>query len=203
MSTTDIDICSGALVMIGAQPITGFNEASDEARACANLYTRTLRDCLSLYHWRFATGQQQLNRLEAAPPDSNKWSAAYQLPDTALAIRTVRVNGHPIEFDRYEDNIYCNATATDEVYLEAVYQVDEQFFPPYFIRLMELKMAALLAEALAAKTDLSNNFDQKAQRQMSLAKTKDAQGRTQVRFDTTRITRRRFRNGLRSEDYYG
>jgi hypothetical protein len=203
MSVTDIDICSGALVMIGAQPITAFNEATDEARACSNLYERTLRDCLSTYHWRFATNQDQLDRKEAAPVDAQKWGAAYQLPDNVLSIRTVRVNGHPIEFDRYEDNIFCNATTSDVVILEATYQIDESKFPPYFVRLMEYKMAALLAEALAAKTDLSNNFDQKAQRHMAIAKTKDAQGRTQVRFDTSRITRRRFRNGLRTEDYYG
>jgi len=61
MSVTKIDICAQALIMIGAQPITSFEDGTTEAIACANLYENTVRDQLSRYRWRFSVGQVQLS----------------------------------------------------------------------------------------------------------------------------------------------
>lgn len=202
MAFTDIDICSRALVMIGAEPITSFTENTDEARACSNLYEQTVQSLLTSHPWRFCMGQEQVSRLSATPPDDDKWSAAYQLPSTCLHIRTVRVSGIPIPFDRYEDNIYCDAVAADEVYLDGHFRVDESFFPPYFTELLTLHIASLLAESIAAKTDLSNTLLDRSRFQRVVARNLDSQGRTASRIDTSRFTRVRFRNSHRNGDYY-
>lgn len=178
--------------MIGASPITSFTDGTTESTACANLYENVVLDQLSRYRWRFSVGQEQMSRLGSAP--STKWEAAYQLPATAIQVMSVLVNGWPIHFDRYQDKIYCDASASDEVYLEAVYRIDENFWPPYFVTLLQYQMAALLAESIGAKTELAAMFDQKAARQAAMSRNIDAQGRTAPRINTRRIINERFRN---------
>lgn len=200
MAYTDIDICSGALIMIGAEPITSLTEDTTEGKVCANLYRRTMEDLLTSHRWRFAVGQVAMSRLEDEP--DGKWDAAYQLPDDCLTPITVMIGGTVIAFDRFEDNIYCNASTSDTVVLQGIFWVDEQFWPPYFIRLAEFKLASLIAEALGSKTELANLFEDRAEKQFARGKNIDSQGRTAVRFDTSRIVRRRFRHGLYSgRDY--
>lgn len=204
MAVTDLDVCSGALVMIGAEPITSFTEDTDEARACENLYTDTKKAALSAYPWRFTQAFVALSRLTDAPT-AGRWSAAYQIPDTVLRIDTAWINGRRIEFDRYQDKLYCDATTSDTVTIEAHFDQDEQFWPPYFVQYMKIKMASLLAESVAAKTDLANTFYEKAAMAEREARNADAQGRTASRLDRGRITRRRFRTGSQyalGGDYY-
>ena len=62
--TTPLAICSAALLMIGADEISSFDETSREAKLCANLYDTTRDELLQLYPWRFAVGQMQLPKLQ-------------------------------------------------------------------------------------------------------------------------------------------
>lgn len=192
MSTTDIDICAHALVMIGANPITSFSDGTTEATACANLYETTVRDQLSRYRWRFASALVQLSRLEDEP--AARWDAAYQLPAEMLSLTSVYAFDQPIDFDRFEDRVFCDADESTEVYAEGIYRVAEQFWPPYFITLVEYQMASLLAHSVAAQVDTADWLDKKAVRQAAIARTLDAQARTAPKIDTTRLVRGRFRN---------
>jgi hypothetical protein len=198
MSVTKFDICAQALIMIGAQPITSFEDGTTEAIACANLYENTVRDQLSRYRWRFSVGQVQLSRLVTAP--STKWDAAYQLPADCLQLMTVLVNGNPVRFDRYEDRVFCDASEADVVYLEGVFRIDESYWPPYFVTLVTYAMAAILAQSVGAQENLAMMFDQKAVRQGAISRNIDAQGRTAPRIDTDRLVTVRYR-GTRRETY--
>lgn len=195
MSTTDIDICTHALVMIGANPITSFADGTTESIAAANLYETTVRDQMGRYRWRFATAQSQMSRLSDAPLSG--WDAAYQLPATMLMPITVKINDVPIDFDRFEDNIFCNATEEDTVILEGVYRVDEQFWPPYFVTLVQLALASHFALTIAAQGDLSDLIDKRALRQAAIARNLDAQARTTPRIDTGSLVRARMRGTRR------
>jgi hypothetical protein len=195
MSISAVSICQQALVMIGAQPIASLDDDTTEGIVCRSLYEATVRDELSQYRWRFATGVEQLNRLVATP--GGKWGAAYQLPPACLVPSTVYVSGNPIDFDRYEDNIYCNASVTAEVLLEGVYRVDEQFWPPYFERVIVYRLASHLAHSIAQQVDTSDLLDRRAIRHAALARNRDAQGRTATRIDTTRLVRNRSVNSGR------
>lgn len=189
MSINSVSICQQALVMIGANPIASLDDDTTEGVACRTLYEPTVRDELSQYRWRFASGIEQMSRLATGP--GTKWSAAYQLPPACLVPSTVYVNGTPIDFDRYEDNIWCNASPADEVMLEGVYRVAEQFWPPYFERLIAYRMASQLVHSIAAQVDTSDLLDRRAIRHAALARNRDAQGRTATRIDTTRLIRNR------------
>lgn len=176
MSTTAIDICAQALVMIGAAPISSFDDGTTEATVSSVLYEQTVLDHLSRYRWRFAIGLEQLSRLVDAP--AARWDAAYQLPTTCLQPLTVLVNDQPIDFDRYEDRIFCNAVEADEVFLEGVYRVNETAFPAWFATLLQLQMASHYALAIAAKPELADYLDKKALRQAAICRNIDSQART-------------------------
>lgn len=191
MSVSNISICQQALVMIGAAPISSFSDGTTESIACNTLYEDTVRDELGQYRWRFASGIEQISRLSDTP--GTKWDAAYQLPPECLVPSTVYVNGKPIDFDRYEDMIFCDAAVADEVFLEGTYRVNEQHWPPYFVRLVTLRMASLLAHSVAAQVDTAELLDRRAVRHAAMARNKDAQARTAPRIDSTRLVRERFR----------
>lgn len=189
MTFTDIDICSQALVMIGAEPISSFSDGTTESIVATTLYEATVQDTLGNYPWRFATAQAVLTRLAAEP--ETEWDAAYQLPSNILSIETVMINDNAIDFDRFEDRIFCNATETDEVILEATYRVDEQFWPPYYINYLRLRLASLFAHSVAAQTDTASMIDRKAMREGAIARNQDARSRTAPRFLTDRFIRNR------------
>ena len=63
MALSSIELCSSALIKLGADGISSFEDASAEARVAARLYP-IARDALLCAHpWSFATAQSQ-----ARPP---------------------------------------------------------------------------------------------------------------------------------------
>ena len=87
MALTSIDVCARALILIGASPITSFDDGTTEAIVADNLYQDTVRDLLSRHRWRFASSQIQMNRLVDAP--EHKWDAAYQIPAECILVHGV------------------------------------------------------------------------------------------------------------------
>ena len=190
MAFTDIDICSQALVLIGEKPITSFTDGTTPAIASENLYEATVQDLLGNYPWRFATAQAQLTRLANAP--ATEWDAAYQLPNDLLSVETVMVQDRVIDFDRFEDRLFCNATENDAVILEGTYRVAEQFWPPYFLSYLRFVLASKFAFSVAAQTETAQMFDQKAMREGAIARNRDAMARTAPKFQTDRFLTNRF-----------
>lgn len=186
MATTNIDICARALVMIGAQPITSFEDGTTEATVAANLYEDTVRDLLTRHRWGFTTGQAQLSRRTDAP--DAKWDAAYQLPANLILLHDVTVNDHAIPFRRYQNMIYCDATTTDEVFADYSFRAEEDLWPPYFVMAVELQLAAIFAYAVANQVQTADYLEKKALRQLAIAKNLDSQGQTTSKLDLNRFT---------------
>lgn len=176
MAAPEVEICNAALVMLGDDPIATL-QGSDVAQvACTNLYPTTIRDLLGRYRWRFASRQVKLERLEAVP--LSRYSASYQLPAGCDIVHAVLIRGENVDFDRFEQSIYCDAQAQDEVIAEVMIVPSEAFWPPYFRTLAELQLAAVLAVPITEDSQKSAFYEGKALRQFSLAKTLDAQSRT-------------------------
>jgi hypothetical protein len=184
VAITDIDICARALILIGANPITSFEDGTTEATVAANLYEDTVRDMLTRYRWRFASGQTQLSRLTDAP--TSRWDAAYQAPADMLMLHVVTVNDNPIAYDRYQDLIYCNATTEDVVVADYTFRANEELWSPGFITAIEYQLASIFAYSVAAQTDLSDLMEKRALRQMTLARNIDSQSQTTRRLNVQR-----------------
>lgn len=185
MALTSIDVCARALILIGASPITSFDDGTTEAIVADNLYQDTVRDLLSRHRWRFASSQIQMSRLVDVP--EHKWDAAYQIPSECILVHGVYINGSPIEFDRYQDMIYCNAAETDEVFIDYMFQADESLWPPYFVMTVILQMASVFAYSVAQQEALADLFEKRALRQFTVARNLDSQSQTNRKLPISRF----------------
>jgi hypothetical protein len=78
MATSKVDICSRALVMIGASTyIFFYRMVSTEALVASNVYEDIVESSLTRHRWKFATNQKQLSLLTAKP--EARYEYAYQL----------------------------------------------------------------------------------------------------------------------------
>lgn len=175
-ATTDIAVAQKACALIGMQPITAFSDDSSEAIVLDAIYDEIVESELAGYPWRFAMAQRTLNRLAATP--ASRWDAAYQIPSDILMVRAVTVNNHTIEYDRYDDNIYCNAGSSDVVVMDGTYRVKEIDWPAFFRLGIEYRLASALASGVSLQSDLAQLLDEKAELQIRKARNIDASSQT-------------------------
>ena len=90
-SDSPIDICSRALILIGAEPITSFDDGNNEALVASNMYEDVAQSALVNTRWRFATDQLVLNRLSDAPTYSDNLFCDADASDEVVADYTYRV----------------------------------------------------------------------------------------------------------------
>jgi hypothetical protein len=176
MPLTKFDICTQALTQIGADPITDFNGGSQESETCSYLYQPTVDNWLSMYPWRFATKQTVLSRNVTAP--TTIWTGSYAQPGDMITLQAVSIASVNIPFDRYENKIFCNASATDTVHGIYIYSISESFWPAYFVQLIELALMEKLAFALPSKLDLKEAMAKRVDAQYRMAKAADARQQT-------------------------
>jgi len=171
ISTTDISICAAALQLVGAEEITSFRDETREARICASLYSTLKADLLQSHTWRFSIRQEELNRLVATPLFG--FGYAYSLP--ADFLRLIGKSNPTSKHQIFENKIYTNLTP---LYANIQYDVEEQYFPAYFRKLMFLELAAMLSVALLEDESKAKNFLGVAKTQMIKARNIDSNNNT-------------------------
>lgn len=191
MTTTDIELSSKALVLIGADPITSFQDGSREAVVAANLYNEVTRGEMSEYPWRFLVTQERANR-ETEAPVGTEWGAAYTVPASSLRIINVKVEGFPVKFDVFLKSLHTNTSSEEVVIVEYVKDVPESDWPHYFRNYIILRMASVFASSLGRDGDLTTAMSQQAEISKRAARTSDSQGRTTKRLPMSRIVQSRF-----------
>lgn len=184
-----IDICSRALILIGAEPITSFDDDTSEALIAGNMYEDIARSNLVSTRWRFATNQAVLNRLSDAP--TGRYNAAYQLPQN-LFVHAVTVNDLPIDYNIYGNKVFCNASANEVLVADYTYRADEGDWPSYFSVCVQYAMAVVFATALVRDQSLSQMMSVQYNNLMAKARSVDSQQQTTRKLATSRfITNRR------------
>lgn len=160
---TAVSICSDALIMIGAKPISSFNDGTDEASVCDRLYPDIRDSTLVMYPWSFSTKKIGLSRLLTAP--TNVWRYAYQLPGDRLAgpravydsaaVGTTPRKDWEIQGDQLLTNL-------DAVFIDYQYSVPEYAMPQYFVQLMKYMVAWHIAEPITEQQEKSNKWQRVA-----------------------------------------
>lgn len=189
-----LDFVNRALVLIGADPITGYDDGTSAAAVAATIYPMVLDDCLSRYPWRFLSITAQLAQVASTP--AALFAYAYQLPVGVEHVHAIYVNDMPIEFDRADDKILCDTDATQAVIAEYTMPVDASRFPGYFASFLVFQLASALAIPVGDRNDLMTAYEQKASKQFAMARNADSRGRTARRMPVGRF--RYVRNGGRS-----
>ena len=144
---SNLSICSDALILLGASPISSFTEGTDAAQACDRLYPDLRDTLLASYRWSWNTSKVLLARLEAAP--INEWLYSYQLPGDMLSgVQSVfassGTNESPLRYgwEIYGDKLYTNL---ETVYIDYQTSVNESKFPQYFVQMLRTALASELA----------------------------------------------------------
>lgn len=189
-ANSGIDICSRALILIGAEPITSFEDDTTEGLVSSNMYEDIARSNLTSTRWRFSTNQAVLNRLSEAP--TGRFKAAYQLPSGYLFVHAVTVNDFQIEYDIYGDKIFCDAGTQDQLIIDYTYRAEEQDWPSYFSVCVEYAMATVFSTAIARDQGLANLMNQQYNIALAKARSIDSQQQSTRKLITSRfITNRR------------
>lgn len=160
---TGVSICADALILLGAEPISSFNDGTDESNSCDRLYPDTRDSTLVMYPWSFNTKKVQLARLLTAP--NSVWKYAYQLPGDRLANpRAVYESANPgasvqKDWEIQGDQLLTNL---ESVFIDYQYSAGEFAWPQYFVQLMKYMMAWHLAEPITEQQDKSLRWERKA-----------------------------------------
>jgi hypothetical protein len=188
MADTKVDICARALIMIGAQPISSFDDGSTEALVASNIYENITQSILCRHRWRFATEQQQLSLIASAP--TGRYEYAYQLPTSPdlLQLNTITVADVPIEYSRYGDKVFVNGYDSQSALIaDYIFRQDESEFPAYFKLGLEYTLASIFAGSVARDAAMIQQFSTLAERQILIAKNTDSQEVTNKKLSTKRF----------------
>lgn len=185
MATTDISICSAALLMIGDEEINALPGDTRRGKVCANIYEITKEALFQEHPWRFSIGQRSLAKLVATPL-FDEFQNAFQLPSDFR--RLIRTEGDT-PFKIYENKIYSNE---DTLNIEYQFIVEEKDFPAYFTRTLELRMAVLLAGAITESASRVQIFEGFLDKQLLSAKAVDNQSKNTDNINSDNLTRVRF-----------
>jgi len=157
---TSLTICSDALIMLGASPLSSFTEGTDAAQACDRLYPDLRDSMISRYPWSWSYKKIQLSRLSTNP--INEWNYAYQLPGDILSgVQAVFESSGRNErqlrygWEIYGDQLYTNL---ETVYIDYQASIDESKMPNYFVHFLRTAMAAELGMVITDQASKADYF---------------------------------------------
>jgi len=146
---TDVSICNDALVLLGSEGVTSFDDGSTEAAICSALYPNIRDLFLSMYPWSFAQKKVELQR-ETTSPDF-EWTYQYALPSDMLSTLRSVTNTSAIGAPSITEwEIVGNKLMTDQttIWVDYCYRPSESLWPPHFVQLMKYVLAWHFAEPL-------------------------------------------------------
>jgi hypothetical protein len=147
---TSVSICSNALLMLGAKPISDFDENLDRARLASNLYESARDQVLRSHPWNCATKRVILAPMVDAPA----FGYAYQfpLPGDWLRNQAVTDNQVNIDFKAEGRTILADVPA---LYLRYTFRnEDASTYDAMLIDALTLFMASRMAYPITQSTSL-------------------------------------------------
>lgn len=156
-NTSDVKICSNALLMLGAAPIASFNEGSgfganlDRAKLCAELYPPTRKKVLRSHYWNCCVKRVQLSPDTTPPPFG--YANRFLLPGDWL--RTVNA-GDERNRQRIDYRSEGRYLLSDEVVFPLTYlaETPEQEWDSLLVDVMTMTMAWRMAYAITKSTSV-------------------------------------------------
>ena len=108
MATSEIQICSIALLLLGSASFNAFSE--DATNLCTNLRETVRQGTLRMANWQCARKRTVLAPL-ATTPDGEDWTYQMQLPSNWLRIVALGNQGETIDYEVEGRRILCNEAA--------------------------------------------------------------------------------------------
>jgi hypothetical protein len=150
---TSLSICSDALLLLGANTLSSFNEGTTAATVADRLYDDIRTTLLVAYPWAWTLKKIRLAQSTSAP--LNQWIYSYQLPtDRINAPRAVFFSGQtsiPMtsDFEIIGDKLYSDYP---DIYIDYQYDPGESLYPKHFVQLLKYFLAWHFAEPVTDVT---------------------------------------------------
>jgi hypothetical protein len=113
---TRTDICNMALVLIGANQINDYAEASQEGRVCRAFWPNVLDRVIRSHAWNCATYRAELAQVSGFSPAFG-WDLAYALPSDPWCLRVLEMQDLTFEFVVQGRLLYTNETTAQIRYV--------------------------------------------------------------------------------------
>lgn len=165
MSQTKFSIASQGFVLDRANPVSSFDEGSNEANIATEFYDAWARNVLSLHPWSFCRIREQFIRSGKTQPG---WKYLYVIPPTALRVFAVynsgQENAPPVRhFEVVADGdgqyIACNE---EQVFGLYTFYATEAVWPGWFVEFAKYSWAALVAIPVSDDEGLENQMSVRA-----------------------------------------
>jgi hypothetical protein len=172
MALSQIDLCSRALLKVGANSISSFDEGTVEAEVAASLYPPVRDALLSAHPWNFATTQKRLAML-ATPPLAD-YEAAFALPVDCIRVLSAgsEGSGSGLSYKIAQRQLLANV---DDVVLTYISRPLETDFPPFFDIALITQLAAEFCIPLTDSTSRWEALQKAAELEFRRARLIDAQ----------------------------
>jgi hypothetical protein len=152
MATSDVQVCSNALLLLGADPINSFDDDSDRGLLVSNLWPNARDAVLRAHPWNCAIEYVQLAPLVQAPA----FDFAYQflLPGDCLRVLSVGEEGETPRF-----RIVRRKILADDAALNLRYIMKNTDVPSYDSLLVEALTAYMAMTCAYPITKSKSVFD--------------------------------------------
>lgn len=180
MPHSALDICSAALVKLGARPLAGFDDGSAEAAVADRLYPVARDALLGSHPWGFSLAQAAL-----APdpePPAGDFDAAFLLPGDMLRGLSAGDDGRGrgLDYRILGDRLHANATS---VLLTYQRRAPEESFPAHFTAALIARLAAEFCLPLTESASRTEVLAKLARAELQLARLVDSQQATPQRVE--------------------
>ena len=167
--TTKVDICNSALSKIGVDPIDNFDEDSQAARECKQIYDLRRRKLLRSHFWNFAVGRVELTADVATPAFG--FSTQFSLPSDY--IRMIELNDREKCYKIEKGKLLVSSDTAKLRYVQDIEDVDA--FDDTFVEALAYDIAAELAFTLTQSASLAQAMYDKFLLELKDTRSFDAQ----------------------------
>lgn len=171
---TNIQIASNALVLVGDNAITSFDDPGAGAEVATAIYSETYRELLAEHPWTFALKEQLLNQLSQTPDDLTGFDKAYQIPGEVIRLWAIFPQS---QYTIVGNLIYSNE---NELLARYTYKVAETSLPPHFVKVLEYKLASDFAVSVTDSASKAELYEVKHRKMLAMARTIDSQSKPQT-----------------------
>lgn len=169
--STEVEICSNALVLLGASPIASLNEPTDRAQRAANLYPSVRRSVLRAHPWNCATKRVVLSPDEQ-PPEFG-WTYRFRLPGDWLRTLEVGIHGDETRFRSEGRHLLAEC---NPLYLRYVWlNTNAADYDSLLIDALTRAMAAALAKPITGSDSAIDTFERQLANVLRTARAVDGQ----------------------------
>jgi hypothetical protein len=189
MALNSIELCSSALIKLGANSISSFEDGTAEAKVAARLYPLVRDALLSAHPWTFATKQIELAQLASAPVTD--FAHAYQLPNDFLKASSAggHSRGRGFIYQIVNRQLHTNAAS---IVLTYIFRPSEGDFPAYFSPALVTRLAAEFCLPLTEDAGRADRLIRLADDELRLAKLVDSQQDTPPKVEDFTLVEVRF-----------